>query len=97
MEFCSISRFAFHPKVTAHHLHKTNRDGESKARAAELSGRGSVGLGKGIENRFLLLEWNSYPRVRDREMKQLFSTFSVSHVHVERNLALFGELDGIAH
>src|SRR5262245_63749845 len=90
----SFARLARHAHVAAHHARELARDGEPKPGAAEaLRGRG-IGLAELLEQLSLLLRTHADAGVRDGELNPAASVGDLSHP--QRDLALFGELAGIA-
>src|SRR6185437_15137420 len=71
--------------------------GETEAGAAELARRGYIGLREGFEDGALLIGGDADAGIAHDEVERGLRLGLVFEFDAERDLALSGELDGVAH
>ena len=97
MEAAAVARLALDPDAPAHQFDQLRGDGQAEPRAAVAARRRRVGLHEGAEDLPLLVGRHADAGVRHGELRDR----AVSRQHgptrdVDDDLALLGELDGVA-
>ena len=93
----ALARLALHPDLAAHHQDKLADNGQPQAGAAILSGGGAVGLGKALEQVFLLFRGNADAGITHFNAQHHPGSKGGQTPHPNPHLALMGELDGVGH
>src|SRR5262245_14151495 len=96
MKSAAVAFGALNADLSVHHLDKTRADRQTQTRAAEFSGSRAIGLRKGLEDRALFVRRDSNTRITYGEMKRTRCVLHAFDFNVHHDLAVIGELDGVA-
>src|SRR5689334_19572038 len=98
MERAAVLRLALHPEASPHQVHELTADGEPEPGPAILARRRAVALREGAEDRRLLVERNADAGVGDAEAERGAVVLAQARpFDADDDLAVIGELDGVAH
>ena len=96
VEAGTLAGLAFDADFAAHHLHQLTGDRQAQPGAAVLARGGAVGLGEGIEQLVDLLLGDADAGVDDRELQAAAIVPVFQRHHLQDDMAVVGELDGVA-
>ena len=97
MKFAALAFRALYPYLSSHHSDQTSRNGQAQPSPSVLTCGAAVGLGKGLEEQFVLLRRNSDASVTHREFQFHPSISRRTTLDLDQHFALLRKLDGIAH
>ena len=95
MESAADAIFALGPDSATHHFNKTFGDGEAKTGATVFARRGSISLGKCLEQAGALLGRHADAAVADGELQFDPVSILLLESNADDDLAAFGELDRV--
>lgn len=100
VEAAALAILALDPNVATHEVDEALRDGQTQSGATKLARHGAVGLLERVEDEIELVRRDSYARIGNNKLNRILVR---SAMHLgrlldrEANLAVLGELDGVAH
>ena len=97
VEAGALAGFALDPKPAAHEPRQPRADGQSESGAPVIARGRAVDLREGVENQLVLVLRDADAGVRHGELERTCRTLRRARLNPDGDLALGGELDGVAH
>src|SRR5580700_6875561 len=97
MKRAALACLTFDAHRPTHHGHESSANRQAQPSTAVLSGHRAVRLREGLEDRALLIGWDSYTGVFHGKMQRGSSGFAALFGHADQDLAVLCELDRVPY